>query len=295
MAPAGFVHASGSKALCLSTLLLSALVMSDSRASAPIPARALVAQLGFARPLELVLGMGLLYGYRHVERMMGTHYFLSFVTASTTLAMMAQWAAAHVGWAAAPGPFAPLFSLLVIYYAHVPAVPLSKADGAWTLSQKAPMYAASACLVALQGWHSLLPACLGLASGLVVKSVAVLFPDVVASFFSQYIDSWFASAAAPQGAGPRAARAARRGGNGGEAVAPSLFGTPPAAAINRRPTNATPPLPPPPPLVQAEPSEADIESLTAMGFTRDVAVQALRSNRNDVNEAANALFNNASS
>lgn len=45
--------------------------------------------------------------------------------------------------------------------------------------------------------------------------------------------------------------------------------------------------------VVAEPSENDISSLVALGFERAQCIAALRRSRNDVNEAANFLFQNA--
>ena len=289
----GFPYASGSKALCLSTICTSALLFSspDAKYWHAAPARLAVAALGFARPIELALGVSILYGLRHVERIMGTRAFLSFLTASTSLAVVVQWAAVRMlGMPCSSGPYAPLFSLLVIYYAHVPAVALSRANhaqgdlDAWSISQKVPMYVGSLVLAALQGWNSLFPACIGLACGIVCNpSIGrLVFPDYVASFFSRYVDSWFASPT--QALGDRAdARAARRGGpraNADNLIPPSIFGAPQAAAINR-------------PLAVAI-READVDSLMGMGFEREVAERALRENGGDVNQAANALFSNTS-
>ena len=280
MPASGFSHASGTKALCLSTLVMSTLVLSSSPSSpsSPLPfPRLLVHHLGFPRLAELALGLGLLYGFRHVERMMGSRSFLSYVTATTALTLALHWVAIlvlHVH--PAPGPFGAVFSLLVVYYAHVPAVPLSKENNAWAITQKMPVYVGSFLLAAAQGWPSLLSATLGLVAGLVAKPLLgkLVFPESVSVFFSRYVDSWFRSVDQPINLMQTPQRP-----RGGDTLIPPIFGNPPpAAAVN---------LPP----VDAPLNENDVASLVALGFEHDAVRQALRRSRGDINEAANALFN----
>ena len=73
------------------------------------------------------------------------------------------------------------------------------------------------------------------------------------------------------------------GGGGGGGGARSPHGSHPSPSTANRPGSS--PLTSPSSI-----SEADIQTLIFMGFTRDQVVRALRENSNDVQEAANALI-----
>ena len=280
-----------------------------------VAVRLVLSQLVFRRTSECFVGLGLLFALRHVERLLGSRQFCSFVLASTALSATAQLVLLAV-WgdsalALASGPLAPVFGLLVFYYAHVPPVPVNPTMWPSVLTQKLSVYSLAAALSLGGGRATLIPAVTGFLAGTVVKAHLsdLLVPASVASWFKANVDPMVRSSppgfVGPNGGGGGAGAGGgggggargmggRGGGFGGPMVGPdgrplpenadillpNMFGAPPPiAAANLRP--------------EVRINEDDVATLVGLGFSRQDALRALRQNNGDVNAAANALFNQA--
>jgi hypothetical protein len=247
---------------------------------------------------EMLFGIGLLYVFRHIEREVGTRKFVSFCFVSTTLSVTLQLALLTLqstiieeGRMFAPGPYGPIFSLMVLYFAYVPAV--GTPIGGVRINHKIPVYLAGFLLATQGGKASLIPSCCALIAGVVAlfQLKRLVMPESIAKFGVKYIEPLFRT---DVNAGARPHGGARGGpfGFGGaygrfgdfdgggaapqdDVLVPNFFGgPPPSAAVNAIP----------------EPSADDIAQLVAMGFDATAAATALRRNRNDVSRAAESLL-----
>lgn len=278
-----------------------------------------LSQTAFRRVFpELAFGVGILYVFRHLERVVGSRKFFSFCLASSTLSLAMQVCVLMVlggaggdsqqqGLQLTSGPFAPLFSLFVLYFWHVPALSFPLVNSL-KYNSKLPVYGAGLFLATIDGRASLLPAGLSLLAGIAVYTqfAKLDVPDAVARFGTKYVEPLFRHSDPPahrRGGGAAAgARFVRpqyggfgndddgnyngNGGGGDEVLLPGMFGAGPVnAAANRGGANQPPIAPAVPP-----PREEDVLALVQMGFEVEAATEALRRNRNDVNRAADSLL-----
>lgn len=249
---------------------------------------------------EMLFGLGLLYVFRQIERTIGTRKFVSFCVVSTTLSVTLQLAILSTtslleeGRALSTGPFGPIFSLMVLYFAYIPAIgtPIAGAR----INHKLPVYLAGLILATNEGKASLIPSCCALFAGILTffQMKKLIMPEWIAKFGQRYIEPLFRGDTPPGPNGPAGRFGARQNGGmramyydnfaagGGAAepgqddvLLPNFFGMPPpAAAVNTLP----------------EPSEEDVATLLAMGFERAAAIGALRRHGNDVSRAADSLL-----
>ena len=243
---------------------------------------------------EMILGLGLIYVMRQIEREVGTRKFVSFCFASTTLSvslqliLLSQASILEENRTLAPGPYAPIFSLMALYCAYVPAI--GTPVGGFKISHKIPVYVLGLLLASQDGKVSLVPACCAVVAGVIclMQLKKLVMPESIARFGAKYIEPLFRSS--EPGRFPRRDPrndfyGARQfgmfdgqqegGGPQDDVLLPNFFGGPPPSAA----VNAVP-----------EPREEDIQTLVGMGFDAAAAAAALRRNRNDVNRAADQLL-----
>lgn len=238
---------------------------------------------------DMLFGLSLLYVFRHLEREFGTRKFVSFCATSSTVSVSLQLAIVSFlslledGRTLSAGPYAPIFSLLILYIVHVPAIS-SPMSGNLRMNSKLPVYGMAAMLALDDGTSSLIPSICGLIGGLVAYSQLkwLNVPDALAKFGKKYLEPLFRSNPRPIGGAGAGVGGRGRQPAGYErdveddVLLPTMFGGPaPEAAVNAVP----------------EPSQEDIATLVAMGFDNNAARAALRRTRNDVNRAAESLLN----
>ncbi|KAH9258866.1 hypothetical protein BASA81_002930 [Batrachochytrium salamandrivorans] len=322
-----YERASVSKALAFTSIVCTMLVayfdvpaenllkrpMGSSASPLKLVQNLVLSQTAFRRVFpELAIGVGILYVFRHLERVVGARKFFSFCLASSTLSLAMQVCVLMVlggtggeqqqqGVQLTAGPFAPLFSLFVLYFWHVPALSFPVVNSL-KYNSKLPVYGAGLFLATIEGRASLLPAGLSLLAGIAVYTqfAKLDVPDSVAKFGTKYVEPLFRQSDPPahrRGGGARQVRP-QYGGFGhndddnyygdDQVLLPGMFGAGPVnAAANRGGANQ-------PPIAPAAgtpaPREEDVLALVQMGFEVEAATEALRRNRNDVNRAADSLL-----
>jgi len=305
-----FERATASKALAMTTMLCTGAAVYLNVQAEGFSSRRLLSmktlltsQTMFRKLApEMLLGLGLLYVFRQIERVIGTRKFVSYCFVSTTLSITLQLALLTVtglledGRMVSTGPFGPIFSLLVLYFAYIPAIGTPVAG--IKINHKLPVYLAGLILATHEGKASLIPSCCAIVAGIItyLQMKKLVMPDWIAKFGQRYIEPLFRSDPFPggQNAGQAGGRFPRQAGGGMRAMyydhgfggagdpngqddvlLPNFFGPPPpAAAVNTLP----------------EPSEEHVATLVAMGFERAAAIGALRRHANDVNRAADSLL-----
>lgn len=241
------------------------------------PTRALVAslarvavELGFCQSaMEVVMGTYALYGLSsRFERLYGARKMIGCACASRALSAMfrAGVALAMRWWSRggshemverACGPYGLTFALLAMYAVEIPALARFNVFGA-TVSEKAFAYASGAMLAVSDGRASVIAAVCGLFAGYVISCGVGSESDIFVA------PEWVARLV---------------GGGAGTTVrvrAATRSSTPRGQAPVRR---------------DVEPSEANVQMLTSMGFDEHASRRALRQSGDDVQRATTVLLN----
>ncbi|OAE21162.1 hypothetical protein AXG93_872s1310 [Marchantia polymorpha subsp. ruderalis] len=211
--------------------------------------------------------------------------FVLFSTILTTLLEVIALAAIRdptsSGIALSPGPYGLIFASFIPFFFDIPISTRFRVFGA-TFSDKSFIYLAGLQLL-LSSWkRSLIPGICGILAGFTYRSNVLRlrrmkFPDSLASatatLFRPLLSSVASSPAVPAGrpAGTR------------EAANQTQMGRPYEGRFAATAPPLAPMAPPPPP-------EESVSTLVAMGFDRNLAVQALTRSRNDVMMATNLLL-----
>jgi hypothetical protein len=232
--------------------------------------RVFVSSFVFADMGQTCYGLILLWAVRHFERLMGIRKFGAFWTimyigsivlnlVCTSLANLSL----GLDFTPSSGPYFLIYSLLVLYHAHIPRVHASKYTllNVVVFSEKTFVYLLALHLALCMGLQSLVPALSGLALGLL--------------YLKTPLQTWRLPAPADGALGMfgafyqrlTPAPAARRGGGGGGRGARG------AAAA------AAPP-----------PEDAIATLVASLGVDREAAIRALQQSDNNLERAANILL-----
>jgi len=234
--------------------------------------RVFVSSFVFADMGQTCYGLILLWAVRHFERLMGIRKFGAFWTqmfiGSIVLNLVCtSLANLSLGLEFTPssGPYFLIYSLLVLYHAHIPRVHASK----YTLlnlvvfSEKTFVYLLALHLALCMGLQSLVPALSGLVLGLLYLKFSRLqswrLPGPLDGALGMFGAAYQRLTPTP---------AARRGGGGGGGGR----GARGAAAV-------------------AAPPEESVSTLvSSLGVDRDAAIRALQQSDNNLERAANLLL-----
>jgi len=284
------------------------------------PHKVMANQFIFGSVGEMILGIGLIYQFRIFERRMGTAKFLSFTFLSTLLSISFQMLILmmYPGFdneslnRMAPGPYSYVFSLFVQYFMYIPKLQRYNILGA-EFSEKTLIYLWGLQLLFVRGRESLLTGICGVLAGFLCLNEKMPFskfswPEPLKRFGKGYLEPLLSSDPRRNEMHERfrqqqrmtnmnrAAQMLRAQGHHAQNNAQNARGyqvdqlIPGPGAMFGGPgpdLNMGMPAPNAPPI--APPSEENIEQLTAMGFSRDQVIDALRRNNNDISRAANDL------
>ncbi|EWM28854.1 Derlin [Nannochloropsis gaditana] len=312
---AGFVNAPVTKGYCL-LVVGASLLSSYTHSSHTLRLdttrilrkgelwRLFTSQIAFQEHPQTVLGVFLLYTFRHFERQMGSRKFGSFLVLSTLLATSTEMAIA--GWlggkgrigeglALSPGPFGVVYALFVLFYTTVPKLHprLLRVCGA-DLSDKSMYYAVGAQLLLGGGWKTAIPALCGLFAGILYRRnvfgmQSVLLPQVLCRGVASVLEPLLqARRPTMRGRGGAERRRRRAGMAGREQLLPGGDRALGRGGGGGREGGQLAPPPPPPPA-----SEDAIQMLMGLGFERGAVVRALQGADNNVEVAANRLLQGA--
>lgn len=225
-------------------------------------------QVAFETLGETVIGAIHLYRFRRFERLLGSRRFGAFAlivcSLATSLATGLVVVLSERGrdqgvnyLRPASGPYAFIFGMYSLFYSLVPpAQPRLVGIAGVDLSDKSLMYVAAAQLLFSTGLRSLVPGACGLVAGAAYLSETLkLYTLALPKAFDRFL-------------------------------APNAQEPPP----DHRYSSDDGADPPSSEAFAPEPSEDHVESLVAMGFDRDRAIEALRASRDNVELAANRLL-----
>jgi hypothetical protein len=284
--------------------------------------RLLLSQFIFTNTAQTLVGISLLYVCRQFERQLGSRKFGAFTFISFTLSMVLMMSMAaftrsmEMNYTPSSGPYSYIFSLLVLFYAHVPKVSPSKYSVlGLPLSEKTWTYVFGAQLLFNEMERSAGPSIIGVLIGMLYlgdhfSMQAWRLPAPLEKLFSLVGAIFSIVMPAPPTNPPRAAAAAASGGGAGDGPArrtrssnnsrgeqqqqqqqgdDAAFDrarTPSWADATRERLDTFGGMGEP----IAPPSEEQIASITALGFERTRAVHALEQCENNVEAAANFLL-----
>ncbi|KAJ8614458.1 hypothetical protein CTAYLR_000828 [Chrysophaeum taylorii] len=235
--------------------------------------RLLTHHIAFESLGETVIGAVHLYRFRRFERMLGSRKFGAFALIACSLATsLATGIVFVVGergrdqgaeyMRIASGPYALIFSMYSLFYSLVPAArPRLVGIAGLDISDKSLMYLAAAQLLLSSGLRSFVPGACGLLAGAAYLSDALKLYTLA---LPKSLDRFLVPATPSS---------------------PDFSARSHGASQDIHRDNLPEPFAPPP-----EPSQAHVDSLVAMGFDRDRAVDALRSSGNNLEVAANSLL-----
>lgn len=234
--------------------------------------RVFLSPLVFADMGQTLYGLMLLYALRNLERQMGFKKFGGFVMMTYVGSIVLNLAIALLLSSSAladvlqPGPFYLAYSMLFLYFVHVPRLHPSK----YTLlnfvvfSEKSLVYLLALHLSMCTGLESLIPSATGLALGALYYRFERLqtlripsWIDSVCNLLSGYMSR--------------------------------VFPTPPVVRIpppSRQPASA----PPAGRAAVAPPPEQSITALMGLGCDRPTAIRALQETNNNLDAAANLVL-----
>lgn len=274
--------------------------------------RLFTSQLAFTSLGEYVLGVGLLYSFRHFERRMGTSKFLALTFLVGVISLSAQiamllWVPDIVSGVISSGPYGFIFSFFVQFFAHVPKLHRYSFLGL-EVSDKSFVYMIGAQLALNHGTSSFFPSLIGFLAGLIVSSDKFPFnkfrlPRIVERTCERIFLPFLNSSSSIENAIENQARMFQQqnqfgqqqtenapiGANQGVYRREQLTGRFPMFDNFQAPAPARVVAPPPLPV---QPSEEAINALVGMGFDRQECEEALRRNNNNVDNAANYLLSN---
>lgn len=245
--------------------------------------RILLSHIIFSSMSQTILGLVLLYTCRHFERQLGIRKFGAFVFMGFVSSVLLQLALSATAMSFGPskefvpssGPYFLIFSLLPMFRAYIPKFHASS----YTLfgvgfSEKTWTYLLALQLLCCQGLSSISAGLIGLLIGYmyvnnIFRFQAVRLPravEYVFSLFGRFITSLLPTDTAPRRVPPN----------------PMMPGA--AGGVQMRPTAPMGPM-----AGFQQPSEADIATLTSMGFDRAAVIHALQVT-GSVDAAANMLL-----
>jgi len=239
-------------------------------------------QLFFSAPGESMFALMLLYSFRVFERRMGTSRYAIFVIFTQAVAFALQFAFVLLfpSWLhfLPSGPYALVFAHMVEFYSSIPATGRFRLLGL-TLTEKVFSYVLAAQLAAAHGWPSISLAASGLIAGALYQADALPLrtteiPTRISAFFRATLGPLIN---ANNNSGPHVHRPRTRAPMGppANAAAAAAAAAPPTVPVVSR---------------AAAPSEEHIQTIMAMGFSREVAVSVLANTENDINLAINSLL-----
>lgn len=279
--PGGFGNAPVSKGILITSAVASVCEQAArvSQKRLPVAIQVVSNALVLRSPGELLIGLGLLYYFRVLERQYGSHKFGAYAFVATGASYILQFAIAPVvklqpGFPS--GPYCLIFASIVQFYFSVPPSSKFSVFG-WRLNDKAFVYLAGAQLLFSGGWSSVFVGGTGIAAGLLYRfNVFNIKRFRFPGFFNRFIGSTLGQLLSEQpGNRPQISIAgpAHSGHTQGPYRAPGAPGPQPQAP--RAPAPAA--LPPP--------SPEHLQQLMAMGFDRSRAERALQQTNNDINQA----------
>ena len=252
---------------------------------------------------EAVVGALHLYWFRNFERMLGSRRFGAFAVLACSLATsLVTGAALALGdrreegatyFRFAPGPYALIFSMYSLFYSLIPATrPKLVGILGIDISDKSLVYLCGAQLLFSGGARSFIPGACGVIAGFAYLSDVLKLYNLA---LPKSLDKWLGGCRGSTAAASEERHNHHRADDDDDddydddddddddVPRPSSQAAndlDDAALAEATARSMAPP----------EPSEANIETLVAMGFDRDRAVDALRASRDNLEHAANSLL-----
>lgn len=278
----------------------------------------------FRNPAQLMVGLIVLYSLRGFERQMGSKKFGAFLlysllssTVLSILFVLILNVLMGLSFVPSSGPFFLIYSLMIFYYWHVPALyPIQYSVLGLRLSEKSWIYLLSAQLLFSDSWYSILASASGLIAGYVYlkdlfhvqsyrlpASVERIF-GVFGNLFQAFHMPTASTTVTPgqfemrdmsssDGTSTVLRSRERRLRNNIDDITSRFrfedFEEHRGAGANStsqpffRPTSSSS-------SVALPPSEDSIVSLMGLGFEREVVIRALQSTGNNIEAAANLLL-----
>ncbi|KAI9317590.1 hypothetical protein BX666DRAFT_2026864 [Dichotomocladium elegans] len=255
---------------------MAAALLNIRTATLPPVWRALVSSSTFASFGHTLVGTWLIYRMRIVERHCGSAKYAAFVFITLITSVLFQAGAQRFLNFRMSGPYALLFSMLLLYQQIIPPATQFLVLGS-TLSDKVYVYAAAAQKWMLLANTSIITPCLcGLATG-------AMYISNVANMKKWRFPQWMRLMSTHTSATARN---------------PSTFPptyvpeTPSSSGLRQRTTASATRTSVQPRTRQEDVSEENVNALVAMfpNLTRDAVTSALLSARNDMNRAAEILL-----
>lgn len=227
--------------------------------------------LVFTTPGELLFGVVLLYFFRQFERQLGSSRFTAFtlITAAFHTVFLSVAQLARLRLAPASGPYALVFASLVHFFFETPKIYHFQLLGALDLSDKTFIYFLAIQLVFSSPPRSLLSCASALAAGMLYRLPPLrdhaAMPEPLVSLCSTYLLPLLGTTPRIGTSVEMAARAHRT----------AVAATAAASGTTEPPTV----------------SASNVETIAAMGFSRQQAVLALQRAHDDVQIATDYLLN----
>lgn len=284
----GFVHAPVTKAivaLVVVSTVFGSILSSQTRLTLNLPDvthnlqlwRLLTHNFVFTTPGELIFGIVLLYYFRQFERQMGSARFASFflITATLSTVFLSLFQLTFPVAVPAPGPYALIFASLIHFFFETPKIYHFQLLGTLHFSDKFFAYLLAAQLIASRPPRSLLSTLAALLAGIIYRLPILRersLPDFLIASCSTYILPLL-------GTNPRPSRSRSRRHHHHHRNHPPHPHPHPNPQHQRVPNSFTQPI-----------SEANVETLIAMGFSREQTIAALHQNQDDVQRATDQLL-----
>lgn len=244
----------------------------------------------FSTPGELLFGVVLLYYFRQFERQMGSAKFAGFVTFATTfytgalctiLSLFPNNGASNVSIS---GPYAIIFAEIVHFIFATPALYTFQLVGFLGFSDKSFPYLLALQLALSAPSRSLLPVCISLVAGLLLrisileKRLQYVYPQPVVNLVSSLILPLL-NTVPPASTGRPARRVRTRGRNGNREQGMQQMEERPRPPVGLNTEEA-----------QRTVSGSNIDTLIAMGFSRQRAIDALVAANDNIQHATETLL-----
>lgn len=286
----GFVNAPVSKcviALVVASTLFGSILGSQTRFVLDMDAvvkryqlwRLVTHNFVFSTPGELLFGVVLLYFFRQFERQMGSSRFaaLAFLTSTIYTALLSLILVLIPAIRIASGPYSLIVACLVYFYFETPKIYNFQILGTISLSDKSFAYLLALQLMLSSPLRSIIPIISALISGLTYRLPFVQenaeMPMTLVSVTSHLILPFLDTAPRPVQTASRTQRTRRPQNNAHPAATIAPFV---AAHEDEHPPEVT---------------EANVDVLVAMGFSREQSIAALERSGDDVQLATERLLN----
>lgn len=223
----------------------------------------------FTTPGELIFGIVLLYYFRQFERQMGSSRFAAFalITATLCTVFLSLFQLVFPTGVPAPGPYALIFASLVHFFFETPKIYHFHLFGALHLSDKSFAYLLALQLIASRPPRSLLSTFIALLSGILYRLPPLRerdLPDFLITFCSTYVLPFLGTNPRPSRFRPRRHHHRHHHHHHHH----NRGASPPAQPI----------------------AEANVDTLVAMGFSREQSIAALHQNQDDIQRATDQLL-----